>query len=213
MAGIKIHTIYKLADGTKVPSVTTVLGILAKPALIHWAWKLGTEGLDYRKVREQAASIGTLAHYLIMCDLKGEKPDTTTYTAEQIGKAETSYLAWLEWVQDKRLRGVAVERPLVSETYRYGGTLDWVVSSPAGGLWLVDFKTGSGIYPEMRYQIAAYRNLWQEQQGVIEQACIVRLDRETGAFEHHSLGNLDEEFAIFLHALSIYQLQRQEGGQ
>ena len=39
------HTQYKLVDGTKVPSVTTVLGILNKPALVKWANNLGLQGI------------------------------------------------------------------------------------------------------------------------------------------------------------------------
>ena len=62
MPSQQIHTIYKKADGTRVPSATTYLGVLAKPALIHWAWELGVQGLDYRKVRDQAGETGTLGH-------------------------------------------------------------------------------------------------------------------------------------------------------
>ncbi len=44
----KIHTVYKAKAGERVPYVTTILGILNKPALIEWAWKLGTEGTFYK---------------------------------------------------------------------------------------------------------------------------------------------------------------------
>ena len=30
---VKVHTVYRLADGTKVPGVTTVLGVINKPQL------------------------------------------------------------------------------------------------------------------------------------------------------------------------------------
>ena len=85
----KIHTVYKLKNGKKVSGTTTVIGILAKPALIHWAWDLGTKGIDYRKFRDDKADIGTLAHYLIMCHLKGEQPDTSDYSKKQIDQAKT----------------------------------------------------------------------------------------------------------------------------
>ena len=35
------HTIYKTLEGEIVPSVTTVLKILNKSALLDWAWRLG----------------------------------------------------------------------------------------------------------------------------------------------------------------------------
>ena len=41
---------YKLEDGTRVPGVTTVAGAYGdKGGLVHAAWKLGSEGKDYRK--------------------------------------------------------------------------------------------------------------------------------------------------------------------
>jgi hypothetical protein len=40
---------YRLADGTRVPSVTEILSRFKEGgALIHWAWRLGMEGEDYR---------------------------------------------------------------------------------------------------------------------------------------------------------------------
>jgi len=45
---INIHPAYKDSSGETLPSVTMILNILAKPALIHWAWDLGTKGIDYR---------------------------------------------------------------------------------------------------------------------------------------------------------------------
>ena len=65
----KAHQQYRLKDGTIVPGVTTPLGILAKPGLVPWAWNLGREGLDYRKVSEKGMDIGSLAHMMIECDL------------------------------------------------------------------------------------------------------------------------------------------------
>ena len=45
-ARAKPHTVYRTADGQRVPGVTTVLGILNKPALIKWANNLGLQGID-----------------------------------------------------------------------------------------------------------------------------------------------------------------------
>jgi hypothetical protein len=41
----KQHTIYKLADGSRVPGVTTIVGMKAKPQLIDWANRIGLEGI------------------------------------------------------------------------------------------------------------------------------------------------------------------------
>ncbi|GAI85683.1 unnamed protein product, partial [marine sediment metagenome] len=55
------HRPYHLADGAIIPSVTTILSILDKPGLPHWAWDLGRQGLDYREIRDAAGRVGTLA--------------------------------------------------------------------------------------------------------------------------------------------------------
>ena len=58
--------IYKTKDGKRVPSVTTITGRFKESGgLIWWAWDLGIQGIDYRKVRDSAADAGTLAHAMI----------------------------------------------------------------------------------------------------------------------------------------------------
>ena len=56
----KPHQTYTL-DGITIPGVTTVLGIIDKSGpLIHWAWKLGMEGKDYKKVRDEPPTLERL---------------------------------------------------------------------------------------------------------------------------------------------------------
>ena len=147
----RIHTVYKLSNGERVPSVTTVLGILAKPALIHWAWKCGCDGQDYRAVRDDAGNVGTLAHYLVLCHLKGEIPDTSEYSPENLDRAENALIKYWDWEKGHRIEPILVETPLVSEQYRFGGTLDFY-GKVDGQPSLVDFKTGKSIYGEAYLQ-------------------------------------------------------------
>jgi len=205
----KIHTVYKTQDGQRVPSVTTILGILNKPALLEWAWKCGCEGLDYKKVRDTAGDIGTLAHYLIMCYLNKETPDTSEYSKESIGKAENCLLSFFEWHKANPVKPVIVEEPMVSEFYGFGGTID-CLGELNGELWLVDFKTGKAIYPEMISQLAAYRVLLAEHGHEIANARIVRIGRdEDEGFEERVITNLSKEWQVFEHCLKIYNLQKE----
>jgi hypothetical protein len=209
MAKTKIHTRYKTIDGEVVPGVTTVLGELAKPALIHWAWDLGTKGIDYRLYRDDKAEIGTLAHYLIMCHLKGETPDTSDYSKNQIDQAENCILSYFEWEKDHPFVGILIEQPLVSEVMRFGGTPD-LLCVMNGDRVLVDFKTGKAIYPDFFFQLAAYKALIQEKGYVVDKARILRIGRdETESFEDRQAGDLETEWDIFIHALSIYQAKKQ----
>ena len=66
--------VYKLADGTRVPSVTTITGRFKESgALIHWAWNLGMQQIDYKKARDDAADAGHIAHELIDAHIHGRE--------------------------------------------------------------------------------------------------------------------------------------------
>jgi len=154
----KAHIRYKNNAGDIVPGATTVInGVLAKPQLVIWANRLGLQGIDSTKYRDEMGDIGTLAHAMIMADLKGEPVDTSDYSREQIDKAENCFLSWLEWRKGKEVEPIHVEQPLVSEKYQFGGTFDflgWI----DGVMTLGDYKTG-GIWKEAYIQTCAYRQL------------------------------------------------------
>lgn len=206
----RIHTVYKTSDGTRVPSVTTILGILNKPALLEWAWRCGCDGLDYKAVRDQAADIGTLAHYLIMCHLQGIEPDTPQWSPADVDRAENCVLSYLEWERGKDLKPLLIEQQLVSEEDKFGGTVD-CVAELNGEIVLVDYKTGKAIYPEMFAQLAAYRHLLA---GVVtvKSARILRIGRdENEGFEERLVTSdqLDKQWELFQHCLAIYNLQKE----
>lgn len=212
---VKIHTQYKLANGERVPSVTTVLGILNKPALLEWAWKLGTEGIDYKAVRDTAADVGSLAHYLILCHLRGIEPDTSEYSQQVIDKAETCLIKFWDWEKEHTLKPVLIETPLVSELYRFGGTPDWF-GLIDGTEETLDFKTGKAIYAEFFHQLAAYNQLLQEAGHVSKRARILRIGRdENEGFEERVVTGLAKQWAVFLNCLNIYTLQKEikKGGR
>lgn len=205
----RVHTVYNGKDNKRLPSVTTVLGILSKPALIHWAWELGTKGEDYRKVRDRAGDIGTLAHYLIFCHLKGIEPDTSDYSPDVLNKAETCLLKYWEWENQNHPEPILLEQPFVSEDYGFGGTID-CVAKVNGALTLIDHKTGKAIYPEMVYQLAAYRQLLHENAYDVASVRILRIGRdETEDFEERVFTSLDRQWDIFHHCLQIYKLQKE----
>lgn len=205
----KAHTRYKDSQGNIVPGVTTILGILNKPALIIWANKLGLRGIDSTKYRDEMADIGTLAHYLIMSYLKKEKPNTDDYSKEQIDKAENCLLSFFEWEKTHTIEPILIEAPLVSNLYGYGGTID-LYCKLDGEPTLIDFKTGKAIYPEMVYQLAAYEFLLIEHHYPIAQARLLRIGRdEDEGFEEKVRANLHLERRLFHSCLVIYQLQKE----
>ena len=64
-------------------------------------------------------------------------------------------------MRQHRVDVIAAECQVVSEIHRYGGTLD-LVATIDGVPSLLDFKTGRGVYPEHRIQLAAYGQAWNE---------------------------------------------------
>lgn len=207
---VKIHTVYKLSDGTRVPSVTTILGELAKPALIDWAWRLGTQGINYREYRDALADVGTLAHRMILDHLRKEGSDASSYSPDIVTLAESCFASFLAWEKANKLEPVMLETPLVSELYRYGGTSDFL-GYVNGHLTLLDFKTG-GIWPEHFFQLSAYSALVNEHRselGPIEQYIILGIPRSEGeTFVAKFRTALAAEWDIFQAALKIYQRKK-----
>lgn len=204
----KAHIVYKLEDGTKVPGVTTVLGILNKPALVPWANKLGLQGIDSSKYRDEMADIGTLAHQMIVDYFNKIKTDTDDYSSNQIELAENCLLSFWNWEKGHKIEVIVAEKQLVSTKYGFGGTIDCFCKLE-GRPTLLDFKTGKAIYPEMLHQLAAYEQLLTEDGHLIEIVRILRIGRdEDEGFEERLIGSTSKYFELFKHCLAIYNLQK-----
>jgi len=202
---------YRNAAGDIIPSVTTALAELSKPALVRWANKMGLKGIDTNIYVDELADVGLLTHYFIMCHLQDEIPDVDEFSPEKVRLAEGCFKQYLDWEQRNPVRRILSEEPLVSEKYQFGGTPDlYAVCNKE--LILADFKTNAtGIFPEMVYQVSAYRKLLVEAGYNVSKALILRLGRGTheGADEKIlSDHELDTGFEIFVRCLDIYRLKR-----
>jgi hypothetical protein len=205
----RIHQQYILKNGQEVVGATTALSIVAKPALIGWAWKLGKAGKDYRRVKGTAADIGTLAHFLCECYLKGDEPDTSEFSPNDLSKAEIAKDKFVKWWTDSGFELVASEAQMVSEAHGFGGTIDIVAKDKQGVLHLCDLKTSGGVWEEYWAQVAAYRELWNEdfnRPQITGETYIVRIGKEADEddFETPSRMDLTDEFDFFLKALALY---------
>lgn len=202
----KAHQVYRNGSGEVVPGATTVLSVLNKPALVKWANKLGLQGIDSSKYVDKMASIGTIAHYLIECHLKGEKPDLGEYSKNDIDKAENALLKFFQWESENKFNVISSELKLTTDDY--GGTID-CYAMVNGKKCLVDFKTSKAIYDEHFHQLAAYKNLLEVNGYEVEQVKILRIGRdENEGFEERSGNKLDIYFELFKHCLEIYKLQK-----
>jgi len=207
----KIHTVYRNKAGERVCSVTTFLGVLGKPAIIHWAWEQGVAGLDYRKTRDIAGDTGTLVHYLILCLLKDEEPDLSEWSEAGLAAAACPMEKFKAWRAENELEPILLELPLVSEEFQFGGMPDFY-GKVNGILTLLDFKTGVNVYQEAFYQTSAYKKLLEEHGHQVDAVKILRLGKsEDEGFEERAVGNLDKHFEVFLACQKIYNLQKAIG--
>jgi hypothetical protein len=202
------HQTYHLSDGTKVPGGSTICKIGDDAsALLHWAWKLGTEGKDYRKERDKAADIGTTAHFLIECFLNNQVADLSDYGQEDIDKALLCYNKFVDWWDEQNLEKVATEIQLVNEFYRYGGTIDLIARTQKGEHILLDFKTSKKISESYWRQCAGYAQLWNSNNPAnpIKNHAIVRIGKqEEGDFEVVWKDNLSKEWFVFQKQVDLY---------
>ena len=172
------HSPCNLKDGTRVPSVTTILGVLAKPALVKWANGIGLRGIPIDKYVDEAARVGTLIHDLIECHLQKQEPDLTPYKSEQVSQAQKGLEKFKAWQTAVGFVPEAVEYKLISEKYRFGGTLDLLGRLADGRKVLVDIKTAKAVYDEHWTQVAGgYTLLLEENDEHYDAVLIVRIGR------------------------------------
>lgn len=204
----KTHTRYKLKDGTLVPGVTTVLGVLAKPALIPWANGLGLNGINVREYVDVLALVGTIGHDMICCHNKGVKFEPGDHPKDLIDKAENCFLSYLSWEKQHKVEPILCEAALVSEEFGFGGTVD-MFANVDGIPTIVDYKTGKAIYPEHVYQVSAYRHLLQINFYEVNAVRILQIGRsEDEGFSEKVVTDTSREWELFKHALTIYRLQK-----
>lgn len=174
------HQRYFLSDGTQVSGASSIAKMGDSiEGIIYWAWKLGMEGKDYKKVRDSAADSGQIAHFMADCFLKNADPDLREFTEEEIAAAQPSYDKFLDFWSRERLTMVAQEKQMVHEVMRFGGTVDLVALDENGYRVLIDWKTSKAVYNGHKWQLAGYELLWNHNFPLtpIQRRAIIRIGR------------------------------------
>lgn len=200
---------YFLKDGTKVPGTTTICGAYKDSGgLLYWAWDQGRKGLDYIETRDKAGNVGTHVHSMIEASIRKEAPPVSLPDPEHQAMAEVAFAAFLSWQVKNRIEILEQEVQLISEEFKYGGTLD-AVGTIDGQHVLLDWKTSKGVYKNYLLQLAAYAQLWNENYPAapIGGAWLVRFSKTDGICEPYPFTN--EDLAIPL--LQFLDLRRAYG--
>jgi len=220
-----LHTL----DGVALTGCTTVLSVVAKPALIQWAANMAVNHIrdSYQplmpldkweeileeareahcKRKTDAGTWGTEMHALIEKHIKGEKPIVPA----------GHFKAWenfLDWEKKNKIKFLESEKNIYSEKHWLGGIVDFVCEID-GDVWIGDIKTsGSGIYAEHFWQCAGYQLMLQEM-GLypnIKGYIILNLKENGKMLEKRSVSNGDNTKA-FLSCLEIYRIKEKISNQ
>lgn len=178
----------------RLPGVTTILGVLNKPALLNWAVGVTVEYLrqhldkieedpnlllqeakeESERIKQEAADIGSEIHEWIEQHIQGLSPEIP---ADE--NVKRGVISFLDWESQNKVKYLETEKVVYSRQYGYVGRLD-ILAEVNGGIYLVDIKTGNAIWPEHALQTAAYLKADMEERGTkYDGRIILRISKET----------------------------------
>ena len=183
---------YYWFDGEPYPSVTAILSILDKPALRYWFGKevyramTASPGLGEKEAlnapyqtSSDAKDRGSTIHSIV------EAYEHTQKYIENVPEKFRGYAqAFYRWTADNHITIVEHERTVVSQKYKFAGTLDMLVKLNGNEMpVVVDVKTGKDIYNEAFLQLSAYRQALKEN-GTQTAGVAVLLLQEDGSLKY-----------------------------
>lgn len=193
--------IFTKESGERISGTTSITGLLDKSgALMGWVAKMMglylleeakkgndkiTERLvtsaknEYRRLKQEAADIGKMIHDFAERWIKEKrKPEIPNDE-----KVRNGAIAFLSWVKEVGIKFNSSEKIIYSKKYNYAGIMD-ADGKIGKKRCIIDFKSSSGIYNEMRYQLAGYWNAREEEIGKkYDIGYIIQFNKETGDFK------------------------------
>jgi CRISPR/Cas system-associated exonuclease Cas4 (RecB family) len=220
-------------NGNTVYGVTSIVGVLDKPALLYWAvnqtilflsgaLKPGIildevqikEVLDQAKMahrvkKDKSADLGTMIHewlekYIKARIAKGVLPELPVNV--EMRKAIDSFF---QWAKDNKVALISAERKIYSDKYGYAGTLD-LEAIVNGKRTIIDFKTSNAIYDEYFIQASAYLMALEEELNKPVNGGVIILRLPKSQTDNLEVKQITREEAndfidVFLSCLRIYQ--------
>lgn len=154
--------------------------------------------------KERAAKLGSEIHeaiesYVLDKPTPQWSPDVAPYLENAVA-----------FLKDFEVLVEMTEASVYNRTQKYAGTLDAIVTIN-GERWLLDFKTGSGIYPEVALQMSAYAHAEfigrpdrsEEPMPKIDHAAAIHLTPDSYAFIPVRID--DQVFSHFCFAREVFR--------
>jgi hypothetical protein len=228
---------YKVSDsGEKAvhcPSVTTILNVLAKPALVEWGVKCACNYVEdnlkllisgdsfsvqdvfkivtaartaHDRVREEAADIGTSVHDWLAAMWRANLGQGSQPEIPDDEKVQNCIKAGTDWFVKHKIRPLKIEEAQYSRLLKICGRPDGIgYVDDVLSVW--DYKSTKFIYPEVALQMTAYAMMHAEEFGALPATrWALRLDKETGEFEDrcYKPDTFDLDQDTFIAVFKIY---------
>lgn len=227
-------------SGDKVPSITTVIGQLDKPALVPWAAGLVADAVlddldEWRRLAEEdraqtrrtlvalprkradeAATRGTSIHDWLQVAADGG--DVAAVEADLSLEAKTFLPSAAAFLRQWNPEYLHTERSVFGDGF--AGTGDAWAYMPGIGLAVIDFKTGADgrkLYPEIALQLAALRfadEMAMPDDTIIAPPaveCGVGVLIMPGSYRVHRVAADIRTYQVFRALLQVYHWRRREG--
>ena len=201
-------------DGKRVIGTTTPINRFKDSGgLLYWACEQG-KAIERGEIenlydkRDESAESGTLAHLMVEKFLNNENPESAIVfeKEELVTQARIGFENFLRWWEDTKIEIIAQEIELTSRKHRYGGSPDAIGINSRKEVILLDWKTSNSVYSDYLIQLAAYGNLWDENNPdnpITGGYHLLRFSKENASFAHHFYNDLKlawEQFKLFLKA-------------
>jgi len=222
-------------NGKTIYGVTSIVGILDKPALMYWAVNMAVDFLGnnwqagkpydeveiktlledarraHRVKKDKTADVGTMIHDWIEKYIKArieKKPVPKKPINKEMKNAIDGFF---NWAKKNKVQLIACEQKIYSKRYKYAGTFD-LEAKVNNKRTIIDFKTGKAIYPEMFLQAAAYLQAKEEEKGEKYEGGVIILrlaqeDKEITPFEVQQIGREEVQnlIKVFVCCLQVYK--------
>jgi hypothetical protein len=227
-------------DGREMTGCTTILGVIAKPALIQWAANMAVDYIEanwdnyfdqetsrpvpsllkeartaHTRKRDDAAQKGTDTHslvemYILQCIKENGGKPFTHETPTAID-------AFYQWAVREDVRFLASEQQVYSRSLFVAGTYDFMFEKD-GKRYVGDLKTYKKLYDRLPVmQCAGYALMWEEMNHMLPPAidgyCIFNLPKERAFDEKQDVmwsWDTEGDREAFISAVRLYRYLQQK---
>ena len=217
--------VYKL-NGKRMTGVTTVLGVINKPALVGWAARMAVDHIEavwrggvlfskigvaeicaaarvaHTKKKEAGGTKGTDLHAMVE---EYVKDCIAQYQGRAIVPLHQEIQKFAAWAHDNKIKFLASEKMFYSKSLFVAGTADLLFEKD-GKRYVGDIKTFKKIWDRTpMFQCAGYALLAEEMgEPRFDGYCILRLS-EDGSFEEKWSYDVEGDTKAFLACVELYR--------